>query len=102
LELLKDAVPKLSRVAVFTSATATDDAQVLKEIEIAAGPLGVNLRYLDIRSPNDFENSIPSRSQRESRAGSCPPFGLPRQSSENTDCRTRSKEPVASNVRTSR
>ena len=58
LELLKDAVPKLSRVAVFTSATSTDDAQVLKEIEIAAGPLGVNLRYLDIRSPNDFETAF--------------------------------------------
>jgi putative ABC transport system substrate-binding protein len=54
LELLKDAVPKLSRVAIFTSATSTDDAQVLKEIELAAGPLGVNLRYLYIRSPNDF------------------------------------------------
>jgi len=67
LELLKDAVPKLSRVAVFTSATSTDDAQVLKEIEIAAGPLGVNLRYLDIRSPNDFETAF--RAAVNERAG---------------------------------
>ena len=43
-----------SSLAVFKSTTSTYDAQVLKEIENAAGPLAVNLRYLEIRSPNDF------------------------------------------------
>jgi putative tryptophan/tyrosine transport system substrate-binding protein len=55
LELLKEIVPKLSRVAVFVSSTSPDNAQVLKELNLAAGPLGVKPQYLDIRSPKDFE-----------------------------------------------
>jgi ABC-type uncharacterized transport system substrate-binding protein len=58
LELLKESVPKLSRVAVFTSSSTADDAQVLKEIELASGPLRVKLQYLDIRSPKDFETAF--------------------------------------------
>ena len=37
LELLKEIVPKLSRVAVFMSSTDQDYAQVLKELDLAAG-----------------------------------------------------------------
>jgi putative ABC transport system substrate-binding protein len=55
LELLKEIVPKLSRVAVFASSGSADYALVMKEIEIAAGPLGVKLQPLDILSPKDFE-----------------------------------------------
>jgi putative tryptophan/tyrosine transport system substrate-binding protein len=55
LELLKEIVPNLSRVAVFASSRSADYAQVLKEIEVAAGPLGVKLQSLNISSPKDFE-----------------------------------------------
>src|SRR4030095_6012456 len=41
LELLKETVPRLSRVAVFGSSTTPGNAQVLKETELAAGALGV-------------------------------------------------------------
>src|SRR5262245_51283700 len=41
LELLKEVLPKLSRVAVFASSSSRDYAQVLKEIELAAGSVGV-------------------------------------------------------------
>ena len=58
LELLKEIVPKLSRVAVFASSISPDHAQVLKELDLAAGPLGVKLQYLDIRSPKDFETAF--------------------------------------------
>ena len=44
LELLKEIVPKLSRVALFASSGSADYALVLKEIEIAARPLGVKLQ----------------------------------------------------------
>jgi putative ABC transport system substrate-binding protein len=57
LELLKEIVPKLSRVALFASSGSADYGLVLKEIEIAAGPLGVKLQYLDILSPKDFETA---------------------------------------------
>ena len=55
LELLKEIIPRLSRVAVFTSPSSPDYGQVLKELDRAAGPVGVKLQYLDIRSPKDFE-----------------------------------------------
>jgi len=55
LELLKETVPRLSRVAVFVSSASQDYAQVLKELDLAAGALGVKLQYLDILSPKDVE-----------------------------------------------
>jgi putative ABC transport system substrate-binding protein len=55
LELLKETVPKLSRVAVFGSSNSPGNAQVLKEIEIAAGALGVTLQYLDVLTAKDIE-----------------------------------------------
>jgi putative ABC transport system substrate-binding protein len=58
LELLKETVPKLSRVTVIASSSSADYALVLKEIEIAAGPLGVKLQFLDILSPKDFETAF--------------------------------------------
>ena len=58
LELLKEIVPKLSRVAVFVSSTSADHAQVLKEIDLAAGAFGVKLQYLDVLSPKDFETAF--------------------------------------------
>jgi putative ABC transport system substrate-binding protein len=54
LELLKETVPKLSRVAVFGNSTFPGNAQALKETEFAARALGVELQYLDTRGPKDF------------------------------------------------
>ena len=48
LELLKEIIPKLSRVAVFGTSTSPDNAQSLKEVELAARELKVQLQYLDI------------------------------------------------------
>jgi putative tryptophan/tyrosine transport system substrate-binding protein len=58
LELLKEIVPKLSRVAVFASTGSAEYALLLQEIEIAAGPLGVKLQPLNIESPKDFETAF--------------------------------------------
>jgi putative ABC transport system substrate-binding protein len=55
LEILKDVVPGLSRVAVLGASDNPGNAQALKEVEHAAGPLKVQLQYLDIRSRNDIE-----------------------------------------------
>ena len=58
LELLKEIVPRLSRVAVFVSSTSADTAQILKELDLAAGALGVKLQTLSILSSKDFETAF--------------------------------------------
>src|SRR5947208_9696972 len=55
LELLKETVPRLSRVAVLGSSTNPANAQVLKETELAAGAFGVQLQYLDVLGRKDIE-----------------------------------------------
>ena len=58
LELLKEIVPKLSRVAVLGSSTNPGNAHTLKETELAAGALAVKLQYLDVREPRDIETAF--------------------------------------------
>jgi putative tryptophan/tyrosine transport system substrate-binding protein len=58
LELLKEIVPKLSRVAVFGSSTNPNTAGSLREVELAAGALKVKLQYLDVLSPKDIETAF--------------------------------------------
>jgi len=58
LELLKEIVPKLSRVAVFGTSTRPGNAQELRETELAAGAFGVKLQYLDVLGPKDIETAF--------------------------------------------
>jgi putative ABC transport system substrate-binding protein len=58
LELLKEVVPKLSRVAVLGTSTIAGHAQTLREVELAAGALGAKLQYLDVLDPEDIETSF--------------------------------------------
>ena len=59
LELLKETVPRLSRVAVFAQSRQRGSrANIEESSNLAAGPLGVQLQYLDIRSPKDFESAF--------------------------------------------
>jgi putative ABC transport system substrate-binding protein len=67
LELLREIVPKLSRVAVFGTSTRPGNAQRLKEIELAAGALGLKLQYLDVLSPREIEPAF--RAAVKGRAG---------------------------------
>jgi putative ABC transport system substrate-binding protein len=55
LELLKEIVPKLSRLVVLGSSTLPGNAQTLRETELAAVTLGVKLQHLDVLSPRDME-----------------------------------------------
>jgi putative tryptophan/tyrosine transport system substrate-binding protein len=58
LELLKEIVPKLSRVAILGSSTNPGNAELLKETELAAGAFGVKLQYLDVRGAIDLETAF--------------------------------------------
>ncbi len=55
LEILREVLPKLSRVAVFGTSTSQDYAQTLKEIELATAAFGVTLQYLDVLTTKDIE-----------------------------------------------
>src|SRR5499425_759750 len=58
LELLKEIVPKLSRVAVLGNSRNPGNAQASKETELAAKALGVKLQYLDVLDPKDIETAF--------------------------------------------
>ena len=58
LELLKEIVPKLSRVAVVGTSNTPSTAPALKETELAAGALGVKVQYLDVLDPKDIEIAV--------------------------------------------
>ena len=58
LELLKEILPKASRVAILGTSTSPSTAQALRETELAAGALVVKLQYLDVRDPKDIETAF--------------------------------------------
>ena len=58
LELLKEIVPKLSRVATLGTSNYPGNAQSLKETEIAAAAFGVRVQYLDTLGPQDIERAF--------------------------------------------
>ena len=68
LGLLKEIVPKLSRVAVLGTSTQSGNAEALKETELAAGALGVQLQYLDVRSPTDIATAFQEASKGQADA----------------------------------
>jgi len=58
LELLKEIVPKLSRVAVLWDPQIAGSTLTWKEIQLAARQLGIQLQSLEVRSPNDFDQAF--------------------------------------------
>jgi putative ABC transport system substrate-binding protein len=55
LELLKEIVPRLSRVAVFGMSSNPGNALSLKETELAARTLGLQISFFNIRDARDVE-----------------------------------------------
>jgi putative ABC transport system substrate-binding protein len=55
LEILKEVVPRLARVAVFGTSTVDGHARFLNEQEPAASALRLELQYLDLLHPKDIE-----------------------------------------------
>jgi putative ABC transport system substrate-binding protein len=55
LEILKEIVPKLSRIAVVGQSTYPGNAQNLRETEFAAGAFGVKVQYLDVLNAKHIE-----------------------------------------------
>jgi putative tryptophan/tyrosine transport system substrate-binding protein len=55
VEILKEIVPKLSRLAVFGSSKYPGNQQALKEVELAAAAFKMQLQYVDVLSSKDIE-----------------------------------------------
>ena len=58
LEILKETVPRLSRVAVLLNPVNTGSALFRKEIEVAARSFGVEVQILEVRRPDDLANTL--------------------------------------------
>jgi putative ABC transport system substrate-binding protein len=68
LELLKEIVPNLSRVAVIGNATQPGNPQALREINVAADGFGVQVQYLEVRGPKDIETAFREASKERADA----------------------------------
>jgi len=58
VELLKEIVPKLSRLAVLGISTYPGNAESLKETQLAGSAFGVKSRYLDVTDQKDIESTF--------------------------------------------
>ena len=68
LELLREIVPKLSRVAVLGNASQPGHPQALKEINVAADAFRVQVQYLEVRGPKDVETAFRAASKERADA----------------------------------
>ena len=68
LELLKEIIPNLSRVAFFGTSTMPGNAQSLKEAELVAREFKVTLQYLEVLSVKDLENAFRAASKEQAGA----------------------------------
>ncbi len=55
LELLKETVPKVRRVAILSNPGNPGQALSIKHLNVAARSLGVQLQLLEARGPNEFD-----------------------------------------------
>jgi len=67
LELLKEVIPGLSRVAIVSDPTNPIFKLQLSEVESAAQALNLQLQILEVREPNDFERAFGAA--KKARAG---------------------------------
>jgi putative ABC transport system substrate-binding protein len=58
LDLLKEIIPKLSRLAVFGTSNSASNARELKEVEDAAAALGATVQYFDVLTIKDIESAF--------------------------------------------
>jgi putative ABC transport system substrate-binding protein len=58
LELLKEILPRISRVSVLGNSTEPGHAAALKEMQVAGGAFAVQLQLLDVSGPGDIETAF--------------------------------------------
>ena len=68
LELLKEVIPKLSRVAVIGSSNIPGQAQALNETELAAKAIGIEIHYIDVTAAKDIDLAFRTAIKKNSEA----------------------------------
>jgi putative ABC transport system substrate-binding protein len=68
LELLKETLPKLSRLAVLSHGALGGDQEELKEIQAAAEPLGVQIHSVTAQHPDQFSGAYAEMIRRRADA----------------------------------
>jgi ABC-type uncharacterized transport system substrate-binding protein len=68
LELLKTAFPKISRVGVLWNPDNAVNVAAVKELEVAAKPVGVQLTFAGTRTPDDLEDAFQTTRRERSDA----------------------------------
>jgi putative tryptophan/tyrosine transport system substrate-binding protein len=68
LELLKEAFPQVSRVLFLYNGANASTVAALKEIEVAASALGVQLQASDVRVAKDIEPAFSAAARRRANA----------------------------------
>jgi putative ABC transport system substrate-binding protein len=75
LDLLKEVVPRVSRVAVLFNPDSPGAALRMRETEAAAPSLGIKLQPVEVRGPNDLEHAFSA--MKKERAGALIPLTSP-------------------------
>jgi putative ABC transport system substrate-binding protein len=68
LQLLKEMVPGLARLAVFRNSSVEIHATFWRETAVAAGTLGLALQPLEMRGPEDFEAAFTAAKRGDAQA----------------------------------
>ncbi len=68
LELLKEILPKLSRLAVFSDATEPGNPQAVKATEVAAKGFGVQVSYMDVQAQKDIGPAFRAATKKHAEA----------------------------------
>jgi len=68
LELLKEVLPKISRVAVLANPAHPGEQRELKETQTTAQSLGATLQYLQVKASTDFDSAFEAVSKQHASA----------------------------------
>jgi putative ABC transport system substrate-binding protein len=68
LELLKEVLPRLARVAMISNSREPGNSPTLKETELAAKALGLQLEEFDVHDPQDIQPAFREASKRRAEA----------------------------------
>ena len=97
LELLKETIPKIRRVAILSNPANAHHLLAIREVNVAARSLGVQLQLLEARGPNEFDGAFAAMTRAR---GSTPRTRrCDIQQPPNTARRPRSKQPPAGSIR---
>ena len=68
VELLKEAIPKISRLAVLANPGHAGEQLELRETQAAAKALAMTLQYLTVRAPKDFDDAFRAMTRERAEA----------------------------------